>query len=207
MKKKLLIVSLSIGTLLWGNSPEIHHLDRQRDSMHHTISQTQKHQAHRKLDNQLKHKKAMRRTFKNAKEFKRLRNRNHHRVDQIRGITHRQSIRRGNVYDSHRYRKDFGRYNRYAQYDEYGARGVRHWKNRWYMIYKYERAGFFDNEGFFYGYFNHRGYMFEGEFYRYDRYYTYRDRVRGRGLFTRRYFRPILDVYSYNDYDDNCRGW
>lgn len=195
MKKKLLIVSLSIGTLLWGNSPEIHHLDRQRDSMHHTILQTQKHQEHRKLDNQFKHKKLMRRTFKDAKEFKRLRNRNH-----------RQAIQRGNHYASHSYGRDFGHVSRYVEHDYTYARGTRHWKNRWYMIYKYERAGFFDNEGFFYGYFNHRGYMFEGEFYRYDRYYTYRDRVRGRGLFCHRYFRPQLDVVSYNEYDDNCRG-
>ncbi len=60
----------------------------------------------------------------------------------------------------------------------------------WILAYRYDRADFFDRDGFHYGYFNRYGYLFEGVFYRYDYRYTYRDRLMGRGLFDRYYYRP-----------------
>ena len=67
--------------------------------------------------------------------------------------------------------------------------------------YRYDRASFSDRHGYYYGYFDRRGYMFEGEFYRYDRFYSYRDRMRGKELFGHRYYRPVINYYSYNNYD------
>jgi len=69
------------------------------------------------------------------------------------------------------------------------------------LSYLYERASFYDRYGYQYGYFSRRGFMFEGEFYRYDRSYTYRDRLRGRGLFDHRYYRP-----AYSQFDDFFAG-
>jgi len=67
----------------------------------------------------------------------------------------------------------------------------RHYNRVWYRGYLYERLPFYDRYGYFYGYFNQIGYFFEGIFYRYDRHYTYRDRLRGRGLFDPYYYRPF----------------
>ncbi|MFT7824873.1 MAG: hypothetical protein ABXS92_08930 [Sulfurimonas sp.] len=69
-------------------------------------------------------------------------------------------------------------------------RGYRYSKRGWALAYRYDRAEFFDRHGYHYGFFNRHGYYFEGVFYRYDKGYTYRDRVRGRGLFERRYYMP-----------------
>lgn len=69
-------------------------------------------------------------------------------------------------------------------------RPYRHTKEGWKLAYKYDRAFFYDKYGYHYGYFNKHGYSFEDVFYRYDRAYTYRDRVKGRGLFGRRYYMP-----------------
>ncbi len=80
----------------------------------------------------------------------------------------------------------YGRYIPRRQYE----RAHRRTKRGWVLAYRYDRADFFDRDGFYYGYFNRYGYFFEGEFYRYDYSYTYRDRVRGRGLFDRYYYRP-----------------
>lgn len=82
-------------------------------------------------------------------------------------------------------------------------KGYRHTQNSWYLTYKYEGAHFYDRHGYYYGDFNHEGYFFEGEFYRYDRDYTYRDRVRGKELFSRRFYRPLsqTSLHRGRDYD------
>jgi len=194
MTKKSIVISLVMGTMLWVTTLQANPLDRERDIRFETAQHLGKLNTHRKLDTELKHTKAQRRTFHSSHEYKHARDRNH----KIR--KHRKSIHslvRGRDYDTNRYHDNY-------RHHDYHVRGQRHWRNSWVLAYKYERASFYDNEGFFYGYFNHRGYMFEGEFYRYDRYYTYRDRVRGKGLFTRRYFRPMIEYYSYNE---NDRRW
>jgi len=80
-------------------------------------------------------------------------------------------------------------------------KGYRHPQRSWFYAYRYTQADFVDRYGFYYGYFDRRGYMFEGEFYRYDRDYRYQDRLRGRGLFDRHYFyRPLPRIYRDDFY-------
>lgn len=76
--------------------------------------------------------------------------------------------------------------------------GLLYFIDGWYFIYQDRHAPFYDQYGYFYGFFNQFGYYFEGIFYSYDRYYTYEDRLRGRGLFDDRYYEPYLE----DDYDD-----
>ncbi len=84
----------------------------------------------------------------------------------------------------------------------YKQRGHRHYRSSWYDDFYYDRASFYDNYGYYYGYFNRIGYLLEGIFYKYDRYYTFRDRVRGKGIFDHRYYRPYIHD-DYYDYDDS----
>lgn len=78
-------------------------------------------------------------------------------------------------------------------------RGHRCTKRGWELAYRVDRAAFYDRYGYYYGYFNRHGYYFEGEFYRYDRGYRYRDRVRGKGLFDQRYYMPAnYRYYGFN---------
>ncbi|MBD3789382.1 MAG: hypothetical protein IE885_03265 [Campylobacterales bacterium] len=69
-------------------------------------------------------------------------------------------------------------------------RGYKYPFRSWFRSYEYYRAPFYDQFGYYYGYFNLIGYYFEGIFYRYDRYYTYQDRIRGKGLFDDWYYSP-----------------
>ncbi len=70
-------------------------------------------------------------------------------------------------------------------------RGYRHYRRQWYLTYLYERAEFDDRHGYHYGYFDRFGFEFDGQFYYYDRAYTYQDRLHGKGLFEHRFYRPI----------------
>ena len=72
------------------------------------------------------------------------------------------------------------------------TKGYAHSKKSWEHTYRYKRADFYDRYGYHYGYFNRQGYYFEGVFYHYDRFYTYHDRIQGRGLFERKYYRPLV---------------
>ncbi|AKF24748.1 hypothetical protein YH65_04615 [Sulfurovum lithotrophicum] len=135
----------------------------------------------RQLDRKLTLHEAKQREFNSKSEFERHR-----------------SYYRGKYPGQH----TLGRYSRRSYYTDiyyyrippyYGrvfARGHRHPKRGWNLAYRYDRAAFYDRNGFYYGYFNRYGYFFEGVFYRYDRFYTYRDRVRGKGLFDRLFYPP-----------------
>jgi len=68
--------------------------------------------------------------------------------------------------------------------------GYKYTKRGWYLAYRFDRAEFNDQYGYHYGYFNKYGFFFDGEFYAYDRYYGYRDRVRGKGVFDGLYYMP-----------------
>ena len=70
-------------------------------------------------------------------------------------------------------------------------RGYRLYRRQWYLTYLYERAKFDDKHGYHYGYFDRFGFEFDGQFYYYDRAYTYQDRLHGKGLFEHRFYRPI----------------
>jgi len=153
-----------------------------------------------KLDRTMNKHKAKPRRFKTKEEFRRtqLRRQTHTQREKkaihkrIQAHTkqmmpHTRSYRHGN----HSYRDDdmSGYDERYYRPMIYG-KPHRYTKRGWVLAYRYDRAEFYDREGFHYGYFNRYGYMFEGEFYRYDRYYTYRDRIKGRGLFDRYFYAP-----------------
>jgi hypothetical protein len=157
-----------------------------------------------KLDRTMTQHRAQKRHFRSKEEFKR------HQQQKIQKKHTRKSAKQQNPHLQKKHQKRYGNiYDRDRRYNDttydydydyyydtpyrhrlYG-RTHRHPKRGWVLAYKYDRAEFYDRDGFHYGYFNRYGYMFEGEFYRYDRYYRYRDRVRGRGLFDRYYYRPV----------------
>jgi len=169
----------------------------------------------KKMDRKMTKHKAQARTFKTHKEFKRM---------QQKKVTHsnvKRTASKNMRYNTGHYEngRNYGYSESTRYYDDYRPtrqRGYNHPKRGWVLAYRYDRASFYDNEGSFYGYFNRYGYYFEGVFYRYDRYYTYRDRVRGRGLFNHRYYMPANANYygfcatNYRDggYDRNYeRGY
>lgn len=154
----------------------------------------------RKVDRKLDRRYAKKRNFKSLKEFKRGHRAKHRHISRHARHLDKRYNNRATSRHSNRYRHD-GRYSRYKdQYNrwqpKHTQRGYRHYRRSWYMTYRYERASFYDRYGYKYGYFSRRGFMFEGDFYRYDRYYTYRDRLRGRGLFERRYYRPAYSQFG-----------
>jgi hypothetical protein len=140
------------------------------------------------------------RTFKNVKEFKRDKVLHNKKVHNKSPNVQRNAKYYGNHdrYTNSRYGYNSGYQNidRYNPYHVKPQRGYRHPKKSWFYAYRYTKADFVDRYGFYYGYFDRRGYMFEGEFYRYDRDYRYQDRLRGRGLFDRRvYYAPLPRIY------------
>lgn len=152
------------------------------------------------LDYTLTTHKAIKRTFKNKREFQQ---RNiHKKTHQIKHngkyITAKKMYK--NIHYNNRYDNGYN-YNASPYRDTYRPirqRGHNYSKRGWILAYRYDRASFYDNEGFYYGYFNRYGYYFEDVFYRYDRYYTYQDRVRGRGLFDPLYYMPAnADYYGF----------
>ena len=171
----------------------------------------------RRIDRKLHKKHAKRRHFRSAKEFRRIYGeRAERRSRKYRGHTavapHRKILssagRRANRWSDTRrisrkwqpsscesgWGESSGLYESWEP--RHAQRGYRHTRRNWYLTYLYERASFYDRHGYRYGYFSRRGFMFEGEFYRYDRYYTYRDRLRGRGLFEHRYYRPNYSQFG-----------
>ena len=85
--------------------------------------------------------------------------------------------------------------------------GYRHYRRQWYLTYLYERAEFDDKHGYHYGYFDRFGFEFDGEFYYYDRAYTYQDRLHGKGLFEHRFYRPIRHkVYRHHTWRELSGG-
>ncbi len=147
-----------------------------------------------KLDRYYTSHHAQKRTFKTKQAFKRVQT-HHTKVPQKRHIAstpvqvHPNRYRPQSQWYNARYYNGENYYGRYIPRRQY-ERAYRYPKRGWVLAYRYDRADFFDRDGFYYGYFNRYGYFFEGEFYRYDYSYTYRDRVRGRGLFDRYYYRP-----------------
>lgn len=135
----------------------------------------------RRITKRIKQRDSIHRTFRTHKEF--IRSRPHLRTNYYHRYYKRDYIRRPNIRQV----------------------GILYFINNWYFIYRDRHAPFYDQFGYFYGFFNQFGFFFEGIFYAYDRYYTYEDRLRGRGLFDNRYYEPYLeDRYDdwYDSYDD-----
>jgi len=143
------------------------------------------------------------RTFKSLKEFK-----GKHTQKKTYKIQKHKNITTNVKYHPHAQHRRYtnGYYNEYTTHTNHiyhlrPQRGYRHPLRSWFYVYKYTKADFVDRYGFYYGYFDRRGYMFEGEFYRYDRDYRYQDRIRGRGLFDRYYFyKPLPRIYRDDIY-------
>ena len=148
----------------------------------------------KKMDHSHTKHKAIKRSFKNKKEFQRK---------SKRKLAHKSTRNLGRKPNKHN-RHTNNRYNNGDNYDTNNyrnnhsstrQRGYRYPNRGWLLAYRYDRASFYDHEGFYYGFFNRHGYYFENVFYRYDRYYTFRDRVKGRGLFDHRYYMPENSRY------------
>jgi len=136
-----------------------------------------------KLDRYYTSHTAQRRTFTNKHEYKRHKRRIAKRIERHPPRYHPSRYHRGENYRNDPYARPDREVRHFQRAYRYPKRG-------WVLAYRYDRAAFYDREGFYYGYFNRYGYFFDGIFYRYDYYYTYRDRVRGRGLFDRYFYRP-----------------
>ena len=147
----------------------------------------------KRMDHKLTKHKAVKRNFRTQKEFTRSQRKmaKHYKKQANSRNIHR---------DSRNYNSGYN-YNRNDYPEEYRPvrqRGYSHSNRGWHLVYKHDRASFYDNQGYYYGYFNRYGYYFENVFYRYDRFYTYRDRVEGRGLFDHRYYMPAnADYYGF----------
>jgi len=147
----------------------------------------------KRMDHKLTKHKAMKRNFKTQKEFKRTQQRRTTQQKRVTNSKMKRTTSKNMRYDTRQPYSNGYNYDRSDYRDNYRPtrqRGYNYSNRGWILAYKYDRASFYDNEGFFYGYFNRYGYYFEDTFYSYDRYYTYRDRVRGRGLFDRNYYMP-----------------
>lgn len=175
MNKKILLLVLTLGLTLSLNA---------KDENIKIISENKI----KTMDRSLTKHKARKRAFHTQDQF----NKESKRV-QSRNIQKSDTYNNGRNYNRSNYREPY-RHNR--------QRGYRYEKRGWTLAYKYDRASFYDNQGYYYGYFNRHGYYFENIFYRYDRYYTYRDRIKGRGLFDRRYYIPAnADYYGFSQRD------
>ena len=167
-------------SLLWYDNKEVLRIEKRNKKSEQRRYKAQRKHKQQKLDKNLRKRDTVKRNFRTHQEFKKMKKR------------HQKAQRRIHHQPSRTYFNDRRAYKQ---------RGYRHYRQAWYFDFFYDRASFYDRYGYYYGYFNRMGYFLEGIFYRYDRYYTFRDRVRGRGLFDHRYYRPYLHN-DYYDYDD-----
>ena len=180
MKQILLTLLISFGLTIGANAQRYDARDTTQNMSSKKI---------KKMDRKHTRHKAKKRHFKTQKDFQhRSRHNNSRNFKSYTSYTNGHNYNR----ETDRYRHDY-RKNR--------QRGFTQWKRGWTLAYRYDRASFYDNQGYYYGYFNHEGYYFEEVFYRYDRHYTYKDRIRGRGLFDHRYYMP--ENSRYYGFDSN----
>jgi len=76
-----------------------------------------------------------------------------------------------------------------------------HRYNARYQNFNYDRLGYSNNTGAYYGFYNQQGYFYDNRYYNYDNQYTYDDRFNRRGMFgldrlhDRQYIQPVTRVY------------
>jgi len=169
MKRLLIALLLSFGLAISANAQKY-----VNDNVHHHMTQKEI----QKMDRVYTKHQAKRINFKNEREYSR------HSKHNSYAKAYRYS-------EGYHYKRD--RYK--DNYQNKRQQGYRYSKRGWKLAYKYDRASFYDSRGYHYGYFNRHGFLFEGYFYRYDRYYTYKDRVRGKGIFDHRYYMPANSRY------------
>jgi len=152
-----------------------------------------------KMDHRFTKHKAVKRNFRTKKDFQR-------RAQRTVSRKHNKNYNR--QYDQYDNGQAYRTNNHYNNYRHIRQRSYNYSNRGWILAYRYDRATFYDNEGFYYGFFNRHGYYFEDIFYRYDRYYSYNDRIRGRGLFDHRYYMPAdAREYGFCDTGSNHRGY
>ena len=152
------------------------------------------------LDRKMTRQKAVKRSFRSQQAFKRAHQKRRAPQKRVmrkmeRRVTHNNAR---NIFSGRQVKKVAPR--RYVEEDYWyedswdyprtRQHGYRTFKRGWYLAYRYDRASFNDRYGYHYGYFNRNGFYFDGVFYAYDRYYGYRDRMRGRGAFDHQYYMP-----------------
>lgn len=167
MKHILLIALIGMGFTV-GVSAKSEHYKNEPEIMND--------QQIKRMDRKYNINKAKRRDFRTQKEYQHKTQRKHARYLDKYGKYSNKNYNHRPLYRDHQ------RTN--------SQRGYRYTKRGWTLAYRYDRASFHDSEGYYYGYFNRYGYFFEDVFYRYDRYYSHRDRLKGRGLFDGRYYMP-----------------
>jgi len=141
-----------------------------------------------RLDRKMTPKRAVRKRFRTQKEYQQMKRRGH--TLQRKSISARNAKRVSGNRHSRRYVQESWVDEGWQYPRGPRQRGYRHFKRGWYLAYRYDRAAFYDRYGYSYGYFNRHGFEFDGIFYAYDRYYSYKDRMRGRGIFDGNYYMP-----------------
>ncbi|HIP61247.1 MAG TPA: hypothetical protein EYG98_01680 [Sulfurovum sp.] len=157
------------------------------------------------MDRKMTKQKAIKRSFKSQKEFKRAKQKRRAPQKRVTNRTQRRvshnnardifSGRQAKKIETRRYIEDDYWYDDSWDYPRTRQYGYNNFKRGWYLAYRYDRASFNDRYGYHYGYFNRHGFYFDGVFYAYDRYYRYKDRMRGRGAFDRKYYMPTNRSY------------
>jgi len=71
-----------------------------------------------------------------------------------------------------------------------------------YRNFNYEREGYYNDEGLYFGYYDTRGYFYNNIFFAYNRNYSYNDRRYRRGFFRRghQHHRPYVH-HTFNDWN------
>ncbi len=172
MKKMIMLMTLGLGTMLLANPAN---QMEQRKNVH--VKKADKKVQKRNVKKVEKKRRSVVREKRVKKQDRRLKNSHALNRDfRSRNDFERMKHKR-RVHSRHGIPRNIIAYKQYRKV--------------WYRSYLYDRLPFYDRHGYFYGYFNEIGYFFEGTFYRYDRRYTYRDRLRGRGLFDPYFYRPF----------------
>jgi hypothetical protein len=193
---------------------------RSKPSKHRvTSSKRTRHHARKKAHAKQIDAAPRKRTFKTLSDYRRAQQRvaTHPKAKRLRlQRKHARSVRPGKPHA--RYVGNGWYVDEHGQYDEQyeetctvpavrphryrPQHGYRHYRRQWYLTFLYEKASFVDRHGYFYGYFDKRGFYFDGTYYRYDRAYTYQDRLHGKGLFEHRFYRPRThDRYAHGRWD------
>lgn len=81
-----------------------------------------------------------------------------------------------------------------------GFRSDDHRYDNKYRNFDYNKKGYRDDFGYFYGYFDKAGYFYNNIFFAYDSRYTYYDRLHHRGYFKRNH--PHYREYKYHKNND-----
>ena len=71
-----------------------------------------------------------------------------------------------------------------------------------YSSFDYDNRGYYNNDGFYFGFYDRSGYFFNNIYFEYDSRYTYRDRVYIRGEFsTNHHHYRTYRYHSHNDWN------